>query len=497
MDWGSDVGFSLGTATGTRPPKLRTTYRCGACGSVQARWAGRCPACREWSSLEEETVARSNGRGARAGFPPAGVGGLGLGGAPPPVPLPLAEVAVEGFQVMPTGIAELDRTLAGGLVPGSATLVGGEPGTGKSTLLLQMLASMASGGRRCLLVSAEEAGHQVRRRAARIGADVPGVFVVEATQLPAVEAAVADLRPDVVVVDSVQAVSEPDLGPAPGSPSQVAACAHSLVATAKGSGAALVLVGHVTKDGALAGPRTLEHLVDTVLNFEGDRYLALRSLRAVKHRFGPTGETGLFEMGERGLSEVVDPSSLFLGDRVAGSAGSAVTVPVEGYRPVLVEVQALVGRSSAVPRRYVTGLDAGRVGFLVAVLHRRAGVPVGEGDVYVSVAGGARACEPVADLAVCLALASSVWGAPLPPGLVAIGEVGLGGELRRVAGTAKRLAEAGRLGFSEALVPAARSRCPEPQDEVPGLRALPASTLEEAIAIAFGEGPARADAGRR
>ncbi len=390
---------------------------------------------------------------------------------------------MEGHQPMATGLAELDRVLSGGLVPGSATLVGGEPGTGKSTLLLQALASLAGSGRRCLLVAAEEASHQVRRRAHRIGADVPGVFVVEATHLPTIIEAVARLQPEVVVVDSVQAISDPDVTGGAGSVAQVRECAQSLVTMAKASGAALVLVGHVTKEGSLAGPRTLEHLVDTVLSFEGDRYLALRALRAVKHRFGPTGETGLFEMGERGLVGVADPSALFLGDRREGSAGSTVTVPVEGYRPLVVEVQALVGRSSQVPRRFVTGLDSGRVGFLVAVLDRRAGVALGDCDVYVSVTGGARACEPAADLAICLALASSLVGSPVRSDLVAIGEVGLGGELRRVGSMPKRLAEAGRLGFKSALVPA-----PAAAGAARGVDVVPARSLREALGAAFPSG---------
>jgi DNA repair protein RadA/Sms len=445
--------------------------------------------------LQEETVATgSPGRG--LGGPSQGWGGQGA--TAPAVPVALAEVDLDAQKPMSTGIGELDRVLAGGLLPGSSTLLGGEPGTGKSTLLLQALASMAALGRRCLLVAAEESASQVRRRAVRLGADVPGVFVVEARELPVIEQALAQLEPEVVVVDSVQAVSDPETGSPPGSMAQVRACAQSLVTDAKGLGAALLLVGHVTKEGVLAGPRTLEHLVDTVLSFEGDRYLALRALRAVKHRFGPTGETGLFEMAETGLSGVADPSSLFLGDRVVGAPGSAVTVPIEGHRPLLVEVQALVGRASPVPRRFVTGLDAGRVGFLVAVLDRRAGVPVAERDVYVSVAGGARACEPAADLAVCLALASSLSGVPVPPDMVTIGEVGLGGEVRRVSGMRKRLAEARRLGFRDALVPgpasprpeqgrpAAKEREPALETAAP-LHELPAATLDEAIKAAFGD----------
>lgn len=426
--------------------RAKAQFRCQGCGAVQARWAGRCPTCGEWNCLEEERLA-----------PPSGPSTSGsLGGTDLPGVQALYEVDMDAHPPLPTGVSELDRVLAGGLVPGSATLVGGEPGTGKSTLLLQALAGIARSGRRCLLVAAEEAAHQVRRRAARLGADVPGVYIVEATSLPAVLEAMRSAQAQVVVVDSVQAVSDPELGSPAGSPAQVRVCANNLVGQAKALGVALMLVGHVTKDGTLAGPRALEHLVDTVLSFEGDRYLALRSLRAVKHRFGPTGETGLFEMGEAGLSCVADPSALFLGDRLVGAAGSAVTVTMEGHRPLLVEVQALVGRSCAVPRRLVTGADPSRVGFLAAVLDCRAEVKVGSHDIYVSVAGGAQACEPAADLAVCLAIASSFRNRPVPGPVVAVGEVGLGGELRRVPALAKRLAEAERLGFDRALVPGRR-----------------------------------------
>lgn len=449
---------------------------CASCGAVQTRWLGRCPACGEWSSLREEAPARRGVIGA-------------IGARSPAAPLTLAEISPAGSAPMPTGLAEVDRVLAGGLVPGSATLLGGEPGTGKSTLLLQVLASMASSGRRCLLVAAEEAAHQVRRRAMRLRADVAPLLVSEATQLDAVEAALSTVAADVAVVDSVQAVSE--AGSPAGSPAQVRECANRLVALAKGLGTALVLVGHVTKDGALAGPRALEHLVDTVLSFEGDRFSSLRALRSVKHRFGPTGETGLFEMAEHGLVGVADPSSLFLGDRRDSVPGSAVAAPVEGHRPLMVEVQALVGRPSQVPRRYVTGLDAGRVGFLVAVLDRYAGLQVGNLDLYVSVAGGAKACEPAADLAVCLAIASCLIGRPVPSGMVAIGEVGLGGELRRVSAMAKRLAEARRMGFMEALVPSVRHGGPLAGDT----RVRGAATLRRALMLALGELPAGCGAG--
>ena len=416
-------------------------YRCESCGAQQPRWSGRCATCGEWNTLvEEQAATKSSSHPDRAGSLPRAV--------------PLGEVDMAANKPLPTGIGELDRVLGGGLWPASVALLGGEPGTGKSTLLLQAMAAVASTGKKCLLIAAEEAADQVRGRAARLGADVPGVFVVEALQMPAIELAISSLAPDVVVVDSVQAVCDPDIASPPGSLAQVRGCAQHLVNLAKATGAAFVLVGHVTKEGALAGPRALEHMVDTVLTFDGDRYLALRALRAVKHRFGPTGEMGLFEMGENGLEVVPDPSALFLGDRLRGAPGSAVAVTLEGHRPLLVEVQALIGRPSSVPRRAVTGLDPNRVALLVAVLDSRAGIPVGDRDVYVSVTGGARAGEPAADLAVCLAIASSVLKRPVPADMVAIGEVGLGGELRRATALDKRLAEAGRLGFKWVLAPA-------------------------------------------
>ncbi len=462
--------------------KLNRVHRCHACGTAHARWSGRCTNC---GGMELPA-----GGGHQRPQPGPGAGGSSCGAGraddfEDAVPIPLGEVDLSAHQPIPTGISELDRVLAGGLLPGSGTLVGGEPGTGKSTLLLQALASMAANGRRGLLVAAEEAAPQVRRRAARLGADVPGVFVLEATQLPGVEQAVASVQPDVVVVDSVQAVSDPEVASPAGSLAQVRACAHRLVAMAKSSGCALVLVGHVTKEGALAGPRALEHLVDTVLSFEGDRYLSLRALRAVKHRFGPTGETGLFDMAETGLTSVTDPSSLFLGDRLDGAPGSAVTVPIEGYRALLVEVQALVGRQSAVPRRFVTGLDAGRVGFLVAVLDRHCGVPVGDRDIYVSVAGGrGRANRPPTSPCAWR------WRRPCQV-LLCARNWWPSGRLASVARLAASVAcrsgwpRRSGSGFSDALVPGSAKGAKSPAP-VPLLRQLPASCLSEALSIAFG-----------
>jgi DNA repair protein RadA/Sms len=391
----------------------------------------------------------------------------------------VGELDLGGSTPLPTGLDELDRVLGGGLVPGSVTLVGGEPGIGKSTLLLQAAAAMAGDGRRALVVSAEESAAQVGRRAARLGLDPPDLWLVNETTVAGVADAVEAVKAEVVVVDSIQTVWDPELESVPGSVTQVRGCAHALAALARRTGAAVVLVGHVTKDGALAGPRVLEHLVDTVISFDGDRHHALRLVRTVKHRFGGTGELGLFEMTSDGLVGVPDPSGLFLGDRQPGTPGSVVFPAMEGYRPLLVEVQALVSTDRPpAPRRSVTGLDGNRLAMLLAVLERRAGVRLADRDVYLSVVGGVRIAEPGADLAVCLALASVSLDRPLPDDLVAVGEVGLGGELRQVAHTPRRLAEAGRLGFHHAVIP--RSAPVEG-----GLRAIRATTLSDAVSAAL------------
>jgi DNA repair protein RadA/Sms len=365
------------------------------------------------------------------------------------------------------------------------TLVGGEPGIGKSTLLLQVVARQAADGARCLIVSAEESAQQVRLRAERLGAAVPGVWLVAATDMPAIRAAIADIEPDVVVVDSVQTVWDPELEAGAGSVTQVRGCAQELVALAKQEQRSVLLVGHVTKEGSLAGPRVLEHVVDTVVSFEGDRHHALRILRATKHRFGATGELGVFEMTGAGLTSVADPSGLFLGDRTGGTAGSVVFPAMEGQRPLLVELQALVTPSAPpAPRRSVSGLDAQRLALLLAVLDRRAGIGLRQDDVYVSVVGGVRVGEPGADLAVCLALASAGLGRPVPDDLVVLGEVGLGGELRQVAQTPRRLNEAARLGFAAAIVPLSGP------DHGP-LPLRRAANLLDALHLAFPETSAR------
>ena len=378
-------------------------------------------------------------------------------------PVLLSSVEGNGAGAVATGLDELDRVLDGGLVPGSVTLLAGEPGIGKSTLTLQAAGMIASSGARCLLVSAEESRAQVRARAERLGALAPTLWVVSETCLPDVLSAMAEVEPQLCVIDSVQMLFDPALESAPGSVAQVRHCAHQLVEAAKSSGTAVVLVGHVTKEGTVAGPRVLEHVVDTVLSFEGDRHHALRMVRAVKHRHGPTGELGLFEMRGDGLAGVRDPSSLLLGDRRPGVPGCLVLPAMEGSRPLLVEVQALTvkGNNAVAARRSVQGLDSGRLPMLLAVLDTRVNIKLAEHDVYTSIVGGIRVYEPAADLAVVMALVSAVRGDALDTGTVAFGEVGLGGEVRQVVHTPRRLAEAARLGFTRAVVPRSTSDGPE------------------------------------
>jgi DNA repair protein RadA/Sms len=366
----------------------------------------------------------------------------------------LTDLTRDKGEVAPTGIGELDLVLGGGLLRGSVTLLGGEPGIGKSTLMLQVLAAVARQGRRCLLVSAEESPSQVHLRAERLDALVTNVWMVAESTMAGTEAAVQEIQPDILVIDSIQTIWDQDLDSAPGSVVQVRGCAHRLAAMAKAGGPATILVSHVTKEGTLAGPRVLEHLVDTVLSFEGDRHHALRLVRSVKHRFGPTGELGLFEMTGRGLEGVADPGGMFLVDRCVGSPGSVVFPSIEGRRPMLVEIQALVVPSSLVsPRRSATGFDSGRLALLLAVLDQRAGLSLGRHDVYVSAVGGVRIVDPGADLAVCLALASATTGVPVGDDLVVLGEIGLAGEVRQVSQTPRRLTEAARLGFTRAVLP--------------------------------------------
>lgn len=366
----------------------------------------------------------------------------------------LSSVDPNSCEPVPTGIDELDRVLSGGFVPGCVTLIGGEPGIGKSTLLLQAAASVALHGSRALLIAAEESVEQVRRRAERLGALVEDCYIVGTGDLQTALEAIGSLQPALVVVDSIQAISDPTVSSQVGSISQVRECAQALAHYAKATGTSTVLVGHVTKDGALAGPRALEHLVDTVLSFEGDRHHSLRHLSATKHRYGTTGEIGLFEMGESGLIGLADPSSVLVGDRRRGVAGSVVAPVVEGRRPLLVEVQALASSTRASsPKRVVQGILPARLALLLAVLEKSAELAVGSADVFVSTVGAIKVSEPATDLAVALAIASAVSGVPIPENVVAFGEIGLGGEVRQSPAAARRLAEAARLGFTRAFVP--------------------------------------------
>ncbi len=390
------------------------------------------------------------------------------------VPMPIVEVDTLRGGPQSTGIDELDRVLGGGLVPGAVSLLGGEPGIGKSTLLLQLAAAWPT---RTLYVSAEESTQQVRLRAERLGAVGPNLWLLAETSLPHVVCALDTVRPQLVIIDSIQSVADPEFGSAPGSVVQVRGCTHRLVSEARGRGIPMVLVGHVTKDGGLAGPRVLEHVVDTVLSFEGDRHHALRLLRAVKHRFGPTSELGVFEMVEHGLIGVPDASSLFLTDRRTGVGGSAVTPTLEGHRPLLVEVQALTNKVNpgVPPRRSAQGLDPGRLALLLAVLERRARLPMAQHEVFASAVGGVRLTEPGSDLPICLAIVSALADHPLPADVISFGEVGLAGELRQVAHASRRLAEAARLGFSRAIVPANSA------NGVDGTSLIRVATLTEAL----------------
>jgi len=432
---------------------------------------GRCPGCGEWNSLEASALPRGGVSGPGAGAADEGSATDG--------PRRLADVDPDGARPVPTGLGEVDRVLGGGLVPGSATLLFGEPGTGKSTLLLQVLAAAAV-GEAALLVSAEESAAQVRARAARLGSLPDRLLVHATTDLDDAEAAVVATGARLVVVDSVHTLADGELPAPPGSLAQVRSAADRLARLARRTRAAVVLVGHVTKEGGPAGPRALEHLVDTVVCLEGDRYHRLRLLRALKHRFGSTGEVGMFEMSPGGLRAVPDPGALVLGDRLGDVPGSAVAPLLEGSRPVLVELQVLAcSGAGGAGRRNVQGLDPRRVATVAAVLECRAGVGLGDLELFFSAVGGLRVGEPAADLPLALALASAVAGYPLPGGLVAFGEVGLAGELRQVPGADRRLAEAARLGFGRAVVPARTPPGP------PGMDVLAVGSLAEAVAAAY------------
>ena len=448
--------------------KNKTVFCCTECGAQTPRWAGRCTGCGEWNTLVEELA--DNAVAEVVHLAPSTRSG----------PTRIGEISASTGRPLSTGINELDGVLGGGLVAGSVTLLGGEPGIGKSTLLLQLLAARTG---TTLYVSAEESAQQVRLRAERLNAIDNDLWLHAETSLPHIIKAIDDTSPELVVIDSIQTVHDPEMSSPPGSVGQVRGCAHRLVTEAKDRSIAVVLVGHVTKEGSLAGPRVLEHIVDTVLQFEGDRHHALRLLRAAKHRYGPTNELGLFEMAGAGLIPVPDPSTMFLADRRTGVPGSAIVPTIEGRRPIVVELQALTNEAAPdVPcRRSAQGLDSGRLSMLMAVLGRRGRLPVGQSDVYASAAGGARLSEPGLDLGLCLAVASALDDTPLAPDVAVFGEVGLGGEVRQVGHAQRRMTEAARLGFHHLIVPASS---PEPEPDVANsIRLTRVSTIGQALRL--------------
>ena len=438
------------TLRGMAKSSTAPAFRCGDCGWQTAKWAGKCVECEAWGTVEEAGISRL----VRSGLRTAGPGPVS---APA---VPIGDVDAACARARPTGLDELDRVLGGGLVPGAVVLLAGEPGVGKSTLLLEVGALAAASGR-VLYVTGEESAPQVRARADRIGAVAPNLYLAAETGLGAVLGQVEQIRPELLIVDSVQTIAAEEVDGAPGGVTQVREVAAALIHTAKARGLATVLVGHVTKEGSIAGPRTLEHLVDAVLHFDGDKHSQLRMVRAIKNRFGPTDELGCFDLGECGLIGLPDPSGLFLSRRADPVPGTCVTVTLEGRRPLLAEVQTLVAASMLdVPRRVTSGLDGSRLGMVLAVLQQRARVQIGRRDVYAATVGGVRLSEPSVDLALAVAISSAVNNLNVPADVVVIGEVGLAGEVRRVTGIQRRLAEAQRLGFRRAIVPPWTGRLP-------------------------------------
>jgi DNA repair protein RadA/Sms len=446
----------------------RPNHRCRECGWTSAKWVGRCGECQAWGTVEEAGTAA-----VASALAKASATGVARSRA-----VPIAEVSADRTARGRTGIGELDRVLGGGLVTDAVVLLAGEPGVGKSTLLLHMAAKLAAEGRRVLYVSGEESTGQVRLRAERMQALADTLFLAAETDLGAVLAQIENIEPDVVIVDSVQTISTDAVEGTAGGVAQVRTVTAVLTQLAKAQGRAMVLVGHVTKDGAVAGPRTMEHIVDVVLTFEGDRHTSLRLLRAAKNRFGAVDEVGCFELDDRGIAEIVDPSGIFLTERTTPTPGTAVTVALEGRRPLVAEVQALIaGPGSQTARRVTSGLDSSRVAMIAAVLDRRADVRIGLADLFAATIGGVRLAEPAADLAVALALATASNESSAPLGLVVMGEIGLAGDIRNVPAVPRRLREAARLGFTCAIVPASSEATASDH----GLEVAAVTTLPEAL----------------
>ncbi|MBQ2957730.1 MAG: DNA repair protein RadA [Clostridia bacterium] len=451
--------------------KQKTIYVCSECGYETARWLGKCPECGNWNTLtEQEAVSAAPAMAEKKLKRAPGVGSE---------PMRVDEIPDEAMLRRSTGIDELDRVLGGGIVEGSLILVGGDPGIGKSTLLTQVSAHYAAGGSRVLYVSGEESARQIKMRAKRLGASASDLFILPENDMTIVERQMERIKPDLMIVDSIQTMYCPELASAPGSVSQVRESASLLMRAAKISGCAVFLVGHVTKEGSIAGPRVLEHMVDAVLYFEGDRQHQYRLLRAVKNRFGSVNELGMFEMTEDGMKEVKNASEVLLSDRAHNESGSVVLCALEGTRPLLVDVQALVATTVfGNPRRMASGVDSGRLALLLAVLEKRANIPLYNQDVYINIAGGMTLDEPAADLALCVAIASSHKNRLIGAGWAVMGEVGLAGEIRPVAQTERRIAECSRMGFTDLILPHGSLRgvrAPE------GVRLHGVTTLAEAL----------------
>ncbi|MBL0421352.1 DNA repair protein RadA [Ramlibacter sp. AW1] len=455
--------------------KEKTVYTCSECGGTSPRWLGKCPHCEAWNTLVEG-IAEAPAAPVRNRFAPlAKSAELAV----------LADIEAAEVARTPTGIDELDRVLGGGMVEGGVVLIGGDPGIGKSTLLLQALDGLQRSGVSTLYITGEESGAQVALRSRRLGLDRSQVKVLAEIQLEKILATLASAQPAVAVIDSIQTVYSDQLSSAPGSVAQVRECAAHLTRAAKAGGTTVVLVGHVTKEGALAGPRVLEHIVDTVLYFEGDTHSSFRLVRAIKNRFGAVNEIGVFAMTERGLKGVANPSAIFLSQHSEPVPGSCVLVTLEGTRPLLVEIQALVDSGGPSPRRLSVGLERDRLAMLLAVLHRHAGVACMDQDVFVNAVGGVRISEPAADLAAMLAITSSLRGRALPRGFIAFGEVGLAGEVRPAPRGQERLREAAKLGFSVAVVPKANAPR-KGSRELEGLTIHPVERIEEAMEVVRG-----------
>ncbi|MBR9982442.1 MAG: DNA repair protein RadA [Desulfatitalea sp.] len=457
-----------------RPARgAKTVFSCQACGFQSPKWLGKCPECGNWDTFSEEARAVQD-----TGGPLRGIGGLQKS-----VPVPIDAVDLQDQERLSTQVGELDRVLGGGLVSGSLVLIGGDPGIGKSTLMLQALHGMAARRRKVLYVSGEESVQQLRLRSRRLAAEAPHLFVVSEIDLDAILNMVTDHRPDVLVIDSIQTMYSSDLTSAPGSVSQVRESAMRLMLNAKKTGVPTLLVGHVTKDGAIAGPKLLEHMVDTVLYFEGDRNHVFRILRAVKNRFGSTNEIGVFEMQAGGLVEVPNPSAVFLSERPHDAPGSVVTASMEGTRPILVELQALVSSSNlGTARRTVLGLDPQRVALLVAVMEKKLGLQMIGHDIFMNVAGGVKIDEPAVDLAVLAAIASSFLDKPVDGDTLVLGEVGLAGEVRAIGNMESRLAEAAKMGFHRCLAPRSSLKRLEAPDPI---RVIGVRTVAEAMEALF------------